>query len=99
MHIFVKPKVKGQLFCTLIECAFLYSLLSIFIVRTFVGKLLQLRISLCISNVQEAAGHQLKMYAQDVGRVFLHPSSVNFHVGRYESNWLIYSERVQTGKV
>ena len=39
------------------------------------------------------------MYVHDVGQVFLHPSSVNFHVGRYESNWLIYSERVQTGKI
>ena len=41
----------------------------------------------------------MKLYARDVGRVFLHPSSVNYKVGRYESTWCIYSERVQTGKV
>jgi ATP-dependent RNA helicase DHX57 len=49
--------------------------------------------------VQDAAGHQVKLYARDVGRVFLHPSSVNYKVGRYESTWCVYSERVQTGKV
>jgi hypothetical protein len=38
-------------------------------------------------------------YARDVGRVFTHPSSVNFGVGKYETGWVIYSERVQTEKV
>ena len=49
--------------------------------------------------LKDAAGHQVKLYARDVGRVFLHPSSVNYKVGRYESHWCIYSERIQTGKV
>jgi ATP-dependent RNA helicase DHX57 len=31
--------------------------------------------------------------------VFLHPSSINFQVGKYESNWLCYYEIVQTSKV
>jgi ATP-dependent RNA helicase DHX57 len=31
--------------------------------------------------------------------VFLHPSSVNFTCGKFESGWLAYSEVVQTSKV
>ena len=33
------------------------------------------------------------------GRVFLHPSSLNFRCGRFESGWLVFSELVQTSKV
>lgn len=33
------------------------------------------------------------------GRVFLHPSSVNFSCGKFESGWLAYSEIVETSKV
>ena len=32
------------------------------------------------------------------GRVFLHPSSLNFGCGRFESGWLVYSEVVETSK-
>jgi len=31
--------------------------------------------------------------------VFLHPSSVNFSCGKFESGWLVYSDIVQTSKV
>jgi len=30
----------------------------------------------------------VKLYARDVGRVFLHPSSVNYKVGRYERDYV-----------
>ena len=37
--------------------------------------------------------------ALGTGRVFLHPSSVNFRCGKFESGWLAYSEIVETSKV
>jgi ATP-dependent RNA helicase DHX57 len=46
-----------------------------------------------------ASGREMKYYSRDVGRVFLHPTSVNFNVGKYESTWLVYGDRVQTSKV
>jgi len=46
-----------------------------------------------------ADSRELKYYSKDIGRVFLHPSSINFHCGKYESRWLVYSERVETAKV
>ena len=46
-----------------------------------------------------ADSRELKYYSKDLGRVFLHPTSVNFHCGKYESRWLVYSERVETAKV
>ena len=46
-----------------------------------------------------ASGKEMKYYSRDVGRVFLHPTSVNFNVGKYESTWLVYGDRVQTSKV
>lgn len=39
------------------------------------------------------------MRIHDVGRVFIHPASVNFDVGKFESGWLVYSDIVQTSKV
>ena len=44
-------------------------------------------------------GRELKFYCKDVGRVFLHPSSTNNTVGKYESPWLVFSERVETGRI
>ena len=41
----------------------------------------------------------LRYYSRDLGRVFLHPSSVNFAREKYASRWLVYSERVETAKV
>lgn len=46
-----------------------------------------------------ANSRELKYYSKDLGRVFLHPASVNFHCGKYESRWIVYSERVETAKV
>ena len=48
---------------------------------------------------KEANSRELKYYSKDLGRVFLHPTSVNFHCGKYESRWIVYSERVETAKV
>ena len=48
---------------------------------------------------KESAGRDVKFYCQDIGRVFLHPSSVNLQVGKFESPWLVFSERVKTAKV
>ena len=42
---------------------------------------------------------QLKLFTREDGRVFLHPSSVQFNTGRFESNWLVYSKRMKTSKV
>ena len=44
-------------------------------------------------------GKLLKFYCKDLGRVFLHPSSVNAHVGKFESPWLVFSERVETARI
>ena len=41
----------------------------------------------------------LRYYSRDLGRVFLHPGSVNFAREKYASRWLVYSERVETAKV
>eukprot|EP00850_Spirogloea_muscicola_P006660 SM000032S12044 [mRNA] locus=s32:111779:119402:- [translate_table: standard] len=49
--------------------------------------------------VKDAAAHELRMYSKNDGRVFLHPSSVNFGVGHFESPWIVYSEKVKTSKV
>ena len=46
-----------------------------------------------------ANSRELKYYSKDLGRVFLHPASVNFHCGKFESRWIVYSERVETAKV
>lgn len=39
-----------------------------------------------------------KMFLRDGRRVFVHPSSVNFSVSRFESGWLVYTELVETTK-
>ncbi|KAK9809193.1 hypothetical protein WJX72_011126 [[Myrmecia] bisecta] len=41
----------------------------------------------------------LRFFDRTKGRVFLHPASVNFHCGRFESGWLVYSDMVETAKV
>ncbi|PRW33164.1 P-loop containing nucleoside triphosphate hydrolase isoform A [Chlorella sorokiniana] len=43
--------------------------------------------------------HKIKFFDRERGRVFLHPSSVNFSCGKFESGWLAYSEIVETSKV
>jgi len=47
----------------------------------------------------ENTARELKFYTKDKGRVFLHPRSVNFSQGNYESSWLAYSQIVQTSKM
>ena len=42
---------------------------------------------------------KLKLYTREDGRVFLHPSSSQFHTGKFESKWLVFSKRMQTSKV
>ena len=44
-------------------------------------------------------GRVLVLNDPAIGRVFMHPSSVNLPVGKYESPWLVYSERVETARV
>ena len=33
------------------------------------------------------------------GRVFIHPGSINFDVGKFDSGWLVYTEMVATAKL
>jgi ATP-dependent RNA helicase DHX57 len=49
--------------------------------------------------VKETAASAVKFYAREAGRVFLHPASVNFGVGAFESPWLVYSEALATAKI
>ena len=44
-------------------------------------------------------GRELKFFCEDVGRVFLHPASVNAGAGKFESPWLVFGERVETARV
>lgn len=47
----------------------------------------------------EGEARRVKFFDKDRGRVFLHPSSLNFSVGKFESGWLVYSDIVQTSKI
>ncbi|ELR25721.1 helicase conserved Cterminal domain containing protein [Acanthamoeba castellanii str. Neff] len=51
------------------------------------------------SIAQPHNARDLKFYTRDDGRVFLHPSSVNFSVNEFDSPWLLFSEKVKTSKV
>eukprot|EP00898_Chlorokybus_atmophyticus_P002355 jgi/Chlat1/311/Chrsp1S03185 len=44
---------------------------------------------------KEAKAKEVKFYTRDDGRVFIHPSSVIFNIGTFESAWLVYSEKVK----
>ncbi|XP_057836975.1 DExH-box ATP-dependent RNA helicase DExH1 isoform X1 [Cryptomeria japonica] len=46
-----------------------------------------------------ASANELRFFTKLDGRVFLHPSSVNFPVGYFESSWLVYTEKVKTSKI
>lgn len=46
----------------------------------------------------ESAAVQIKLFDRVKGRVFQHPSSVNFNCSRFESGWLIYTDMVETSK-
>mmetsp|Transcript_21181 Transcript_21181/g.58791 ORF Transcript_21181/g.58791 Transcript_21181/m.58791 type:complete len:1160 (+) Transcript_21181:1213-4692(+) len=41
----------------------------------------------------------LRFFHRHRGRVFLHPSSINVGSGRFSSNWLLFTEMVETSKV
>ena len=56
--------------------------------------------TVCADAPGWARGHtNLLPLHPPAGRVFLHPSSVNFACGKFESGWLAYSEIVETSKV
>ncbi|CAI5986588.1 unnamed protein product [Closterium sp. NIES-64] len=48
---------------------------------------------------KDAAARAVRFYTREDGRVFLHPGSVNFSQGTFESPWLVFSEKVQTSKI
>jgi len=40
----------------------------------------------------------IKLYSKNDGRLFIHPSSVNFSVNKFEDGFLLYFNKVQTTK-
>ncbi|KAL4527192.1 hypothetical protein Ndes2526B_g09099 [Nannochloris sp. 'desiccata'] len=54
-----------------------------------------------LGGAVETQGEAIKVrfFDREKGRVFLHPSSINFTCGKFESGWLVYSDLVQTSKV
>ena len=48
---------------------------------------------------QAATAKDLRMFTQGDGRVFLHPSSVNFRQGDFASPWLVYHTKRATSKI
>lgn len=40
-----------------------------------------------------------KLFERAKGRVFVHPSSINFPVTKYETGWMVYSDIIETSKV
>lgn len=46
----------------------------------------------------EGESKLVKIYDREKGRVFIHPSSVNFGVSGFESGWLVYTDMVETGE-
>lgn len=53
---------------------------------------------MCAEKSKRVA-HRFRFTHFSSGRVFLHPSSVNFSCGKFESGWVVYSDLVQTSKV
>jgi ATP-dependent RNA helicase DHX57 len=47
---------------------------------------------------EEGAGIP-KLFERSRGRVFVHPSSINFSVTKYDTGWMVYSDIVETSKV
>jgi ATP-dependent RNA helicase DHX57 len=50
-------------------------------------------------ETEAVSGGKVKLFDRERGRVFIHPSSVNFPVGKFESGWLVYSDIMETSKV
>jgi ATP-dependent RNA helicase DHX57 len=47
----------------------------------------------------EGSGGKVKLFDRKRGRVFIHPSSINFAAGKFESGWLVYSDIMETSKI
>lgn len=41
----------------------------------------------------------IKLYDRERGRTFVHPASVCFTVGKYESGWVVYTQMTETSKL
>ncbi len=50
-------------------------------------------------ETEPTSGGKVKLFDRERGRVFIHPSSVNFSAGKFESGWLVYSDIMETSKV
>jgi len=48
---------------------------------------------------KESDAKETKFFTKHHGRVFMHPRSVNFSAGKFESGWLVYSSLLETSKV
>lgn len=51
------------------------------------------------SMPEDATPQSIKCFTRDLGRVFLHPCSVNFSSSRFETGWLVFTNMVQTSKI
>lgn len=47
-------------------------------------------------SIQDAVNNTKSV---DAGRVFIHPGSINFDVGKFESGWVVYTDMVATSKL
>ena len=47
----------------------------------------------------EGSGAKVKIFDRERGRVFIHPSSINFTTGKFESGWLVFSDMMETSKI
>ena len=52
-----------------------------------------------VDRSKEASSDRPKLFDREKGRVFVHPASVNFGIGKFDSGWLVYTEVVETSKV
>ena len=44
-----------------------------------------------VEKEEERGGRAVKLFLKDRRRVFVHPGSINFSVGKYESPWAVYT--------
>ena len=54
---------------------------------------------MCRNVITNALSRLHQHLCMCVGRIFIHPGSVNFNVGRFDSGWLVYTEMLDTTKV
>eukprot|EP00698_Gefionella_okellyi_P016365 TRINITY_DN467_c0_g1_i2.p1 TRINITY_DN467_c0_g1~~TRINITY_DN467_c0_g1_i2.p1 ORF type:complete len:1382 (+),score=373.23 TRINITY_DN467_c0_g1_i2:80-4147(+) len=48
---------------------------------------------------KEDKARQLKLFTKDHTRVYIHPQSLNFDIGAFNSPWLVYFDKAQTSKI